>query len=254
MPKYADKQITSVSDLIVRLKADTNFDDATWFRGHSDSTWQLEPSLNRAGYAEPFEGAIRLYKKFVQNSVKLIANPPSSEYEWMFYMQHYGIPTNLMDWSESPLVGLYFAVEDLQYHHTDGALYLLEPNAFNASASHTRIGEKDIFAFGIDPETSQYFLTHIGQTNKLLKQPPIAVIGPKNSARIQAQEGVFVACHRDLTWMEQHFAVSSWAWKYVIPAASKPAILEELKYLMMDRFTIYPQLDHLAKKIKDSVK
>ena len=254
MTKHATKDISSVSDLIVNLKADTNPDETTWFRGHSDLSWTLEPSLNRAGYIDAFESSIRLYKKFVQNSVKLIANPPTAEYEWMFYMQHYGIPTNLMDWSESPLVGLYFSVEDPQHHGTDGSLYLLEPNTFNSAASHTRVGAKDIFAFGIDSETSQYLLTQISLTNKQSKQPPIAVIGPKNSARIQAQEGVFVAHHRDLRWMEDNFSASGWGWKYRIPSASKPALLEELGYLMMDRFTIYPQLDNLAKKIKETVK
>ena len=54
--------------------------------------------------------------------------------------------------------------------------------------------------------------------------------------------------------MEDHFDGSSWGWKYKIPAAAKPALLEELRYLMMDRFTIYPQLDNLAKKIKETVK
>ena len=169
-------------------------------------------------------------------------------------MQHYGIPTNLMDWSESPLVGLYFAVEDQLHHLKDGSLYLLEPNTFNSAASHTRVGAKDIFAFGIDSETSLYLLTQISLTNKQSKQPPIAVIGPKNSARIQAQEGVFVAHHRDLRWMEDNFSTSNWGWKYRIPSIAKLALLEELKYLLMDRFTIYPQLDNLAKKIKETVK
>jgi hypothetical protein len=252
--KHVVKDISSVSDLINNLRSDTNLDDTTWFRGHSDFKWTLEPSLSRSGYVDAFEAAIRLYKKFVQNSVKLIANPPEEEYEWMFYMQHYGIPTNLMDWSESPLVGLYFAVDDENRHTEDGSLYLLEPNSFNSSASHTRVGAKDIFAFGIDDETTQYLLTQISRTNKQARQPPIAVIGPKNSARIQAQEGVFVAHHRDLRWMEDNFDASTWGWKYRIPAECKKGILGELKYLMMDRFTIYPQLDNLAKKIKDTVK
>ena len=171
MTKHATKDISSVSDLIANLRSDTNPDETTWFRGHSDLAWTLEPSLNRAGYADAFESSIRLYKKFVQNSVKLIANPPTEEYEWMFYMQHYGIPTNLMDWSESPLVGLYFAVEDQLHHAKDGSLYLLEPNTFNSAASHTRVGAKDIFAFGIDSETSQYLLTNISLTKSALQIP-----------------------------------------------------------------------------------
>jgi len=254
MPKHPTKEIKSVSELIQCLKNETNPDLVTWFRGHSKFDWILEPSINRFTYPDPIGWAIRLYKTFVQNSVKLFNSPPTQEYEWMFYMQHYGIPTTLMDWSESPLVGLYFAVEDEKHHSDDGALYFLEPTTFNSSASHTVVGQKDIFAFGIDNETTQYLLTQINLTNKLLKTPPMAAIGPKNSVRIQAQEGAFVAHHRDMTWMEQNIASSNWAWKHKIPASAKIGILEELRYLMMDRYTIYPQLDNLAKKIKETVK
>lgn len=254
MPKFPTKDITSVSDLIQCLKDETDPNETTWFRGHSRFDWVLQPSINRYAKPDPISWAIRLYKVFVQNSIKLFNTSPTEEYEWMFYMQHYGIPTNLMDWSESPLVGLYFAVEDTKYHGDNGALYLLEPTAFNSAASHTVVGQKDIFAFGIDNETNQYLLTQVNLTNKLLKTPPMAVIGPKNSVRIQAQEGVFIAHHRDLTWMEQNFATCNWAWKHNIPAGAKKNILEELKYLMMDRYSMYPQLDHLADKIKESVK
>lgn len=254
MPKHPEQKINSVSDLINRLKEETNFSETVWFRGHSDYDWKLEPALNREGYAEPFDCGVRLYKRFVQNSVKLIHNPPREEYEWLFFMQHYGIPTNLMDWSESPLVGLYFAVHNECKHDRDGSLYFIEPHEFNGQAGHTIVGQKDIFAFGIDDTTSSYLLTKVNATNKQTKQPPMAVIGSKNSARIQAQEGVFIAHHRDLRWMEDNFVNGHWGWKHRIPAAAKPNILEELKYLLMDNYSVYPQLDNLAKKIKGSIK
>ena len=43
-------------------------------------------------------------------------------------MQHYGAPTRLLDWTESPLLALYFALKQ-NYGYYDAAIWMLNPSA-----------------------------------------------------------------------------------------------------------------------------
>ena len=76
-------------------------DEAVWFRGHSKASFNLLPSLARDPKA--LERESLLSKRFKQNAYPFRQTPPQSEWEWLFLMQHFGIPTRLLDWTESPL-------------------------------------------------------------------------------------------------------------------------------------------------------
>ena len=96
------------------------------FRGHADSTWKLESTLERsiggrwsADLAAKFEehslGAFKSkYHIYNQNE-----HVPGSKLSWLSVMQHYGVPTRLLDFTESPYVALYFALES--YNPLSGA-------------------------------------------------------------------------------------------------------------------------------------
>lgn len=90
-----------------------------WYRGQVQSKFQLLPSISRSIGGIPLnpELEIVLLSKFKSLATPYIDNLPTpplpngveSYWSWLFQMQHYGVPTRLLDWSRDALVALYFA-------------------------------------------------------------------------------------------------------------------------------------------------
>jgi hypothetical protein len=88
------------------------------YRGHSDAAWRLESSLERVvGAKWSADSAM----KFEEYSLDIFKSKfhlydkentePKSKLAWLSIMQHYGVPTRLLDFTSSPYVALYFALE-----------------------------------------------------------------------------------------------------------------------------------------------
>lgn len=101
--------IESVSDFLNDIKGIRNKSGYTLFyRGHSDKNYELKPSIYRN-------------ENFIKNEDKIyretIAKVPydfngKSSIESLALMQHYGVPTRILDLTTNALVALYFACEE----------------------------------------------------------------------------------------------------------------------------------------------
>lgn len=102
------------------------------YRGMDDN-YPLLPGVLRKTFDEnknhkyALGSELGMLRHFIQEASPII-NLNSKEYvRWLEIAQHYGMPTRLLDWTENPLVALFFACIDKR--QKDGTLWILhKPN------------------------------------------------------------------------------------------------------------------------------
>lgn len=246
------EDIHSIGDLLSALERNHNgYEGALWFRGQTDIAWKLLPGYQRLSAPPP---ETTLLKRFKQSAAMLLNRDPKDSFDWMFLMQHYGLPTRLLDWSESPLVGLYFAVNDATIpSEKDAALWVLRPAELNRESGIDDTHEQFFIPSFDDEELQNYSVESLSRGPKRTRLQPIATIATRNNPRIQAQLGVFTIHHLDDTPIEaigdrRHISC------YRIPASAREKIQRELYLLGFSKFTMFPELSSVGDNIKRGLK
>lgn len=88
--------------------------DSGWiFRGVGSPSYYPIPSIGRESVYRHYKRAHeeRLFQEFKSRAVALIGDPRFDDWDWLAYAQHIGVPTRLLDWTASPLVAAFFALE-----------------------------------------------------------------------------------------------------------------------------------------------
>lgn len=245
-----EKEIRSIQDLLQVLSEDnSDYDGDVWFRGQSNQEWNLMPGYLRLENP-PSEST--LLKRFKQSAAMLIQNSPRESYDWLFLMQHYGVPTRLLDWSESPLVSLYFAVEpSAENADEDAALWSLRPSELNKNAGIHNRDEAFFIPSFEDDELSNYSVENLS-SNLRTQLMPLATIATRNNSRIQAQHGVFTIHHHARTPIED-VGDSTHVIKYIIPSSCKAEMMSQLSLLGFTKFQLFPELASIGHIIKGSL-
>ena len=208
------------------------------YRGHSDAAWRLEPGLARDSAYEDDGVEPNSYFSFVTKAGRLLEDRDSG-WSTIFTMQHHGLPTRLLDWSENFAVALYFA---MKRPRSEAAIWVLNPFKLNRKT----LGKEMV----INPSDldADYFQCYIRRTHRI--PADVVAFSPlRHNQRVFNQKSGFTLHDRlDVPLEELHPDVVK---KFVIPDECFDDAKLFLDFSGVSEFSLFPDLDGLAREIKD---
>lgn len=241
-----------------------------WFRGQPKQSFDLLPGLYRPHLARYHFHEPSLFGHF-KTLAAPYANPrPADDWEWCFLAQHFGLPTRLLDWSQSLVAAAYFAIcdsilcrdrlavdDDLQRGRLPSVFDTESPVIWvlDAGTLNRRSCGEDIVLYPGGPLTSRYLPDEleasVGPENEL----PVAVLTPRTNVRISAQQGTFTVHGRSAKSLQQMAVEADPSMPIELACvqldrANLPFLWDELKLVGIGRLALFPDLESVATHVK----
>lgn len=270
----AIKSISNFVSELQKLYRNSNYE--YYFRGHSDINYDLKPGIYRQNFIKHEH---TIFKEFILKVPNDFLNDLSA-LEKLVKMQHYGLPTRLLDVTTNPLIALYFACyergkrdgkvlvfripkKDVKYYDSD-TVSIIANIAKRPSFDFDSLDKSSIINFNDEDEIA-YLLHEIKEEKSYFQsiinpddiERVVAVKVKHNNARIIKQEGAFLIFGIEKTKLKPAEIPSRWVMDlghkgidFTIHNDSKAKILEELDILGFNEGTLFPELDKQAQYLR----
>lgn len=277
--KSSEIKVSTIRGFIDKvLTNDINSQVELFYRGHSNKdTYKLEPSLfrkDKQGNYLYLDSEDILYRELISsNSSDFIGDQYTVDK--LMRMQHYSLPTRLLDITSNPLIALYFACKSITtkkgeviiFKINKASIKYFDSDTASCIANLVRLPkhEKDSIQFGVTKEkfnslTPIKRLLHFIREEKTFFNPEIepsdlkkiiCIKGKKNNDRVSSQSGAFLLFGIDSIFNEigiENIEVTR------ITIDNKVKILKELDQLNINESTVFPYIENSAKYVANKFK
>lgn len=271
--------VNTINDFCEEMDGIQEKDCTAFYRGHTSVEYQLLPSVMRRSQWLQHEHDM-------YNEIKIECSDDfsrcHSHLDCLVEMQHYGLPTRLLDVTKNPLVALYFACESKENEAGEIIVF----NVKNTAIKYSGSDKVSILASlpGLSYEDKQEMKRLIkdsnvnndefnSRSNHLLQEvkmekpafldiinkndlaEAVFVLPEKKNQRIIKQAGAFIICglfdesdnpiHKFRCKRESKLQV------YLIPAKAKKRVMKQLDMFSITKATLFPEIEEVAKYIKE---
>jgi hypothetical protein len=252
---FEDDTVTRWIDLQDRLFSDAwcprrgEFHSNLIHRGVANWNWDLKTSLQHRDLVARERDLVRNFRKYgrIPGTVRL------GNWDLLTIAQHHGLPTRVLDWTYSPLVALYFALEDETQKDCDSVVWSVD---YTQVHGHLPKQLSDVLrtenagAFTTvmldDAYPDPHYNTEVDDTFALIFEPPSI-----DERVVNQYAGLSVMSRANTLfneWLQNQ--PETLARKLRVPAVLKPEIREKLDQSNINERVLYPGLDGLTKWLR----
>lgn len=253
------KNINEIMELISEQRFDDRigrYRSSFLYRGIHKADYHLKTSLERNCRDKQFNLEKSILRNFTKYAMSEDPEMDTSIWRQMIIGQHHGLPTRLLDWTYSPLMGLHFSIDEQSFNEideNDSVVWKIDIEEMNSKLPkkyRKKLQEEKAFLFTVDMlnelvKDIDSYDEDMGIYSMVLIEPPSI------DQRIINQYSYFMLVPKGIKDIEEFFEQETEnTVKYIIPKELKWRVRDFLDQMNINERIVYPGLDGLSTWIK----